>query len=106
MRVELATLQTVARILHELTTDADRVIRLDRVDFLLLLPGWQLDAVRDLSRDVAARIARMDQWYPFVALQTVAAATVTRRRPLPVGQLLQEVSRGNQADDNLRLVAG
>jgi len=106
MRVELATLQTVARILHELTTDADRVIRLDRVDFLLVLPGWQLDAVRDLSRDVAARIARMDQWYPFVALQTVAAATVTRRRPLPVGQLLQEVSRGNQADDNLRLVAG
>jgi GGDEF domain-containing protein/DICT domain-containing protein len=106
MRVELATLQTVARILHELTGDADRVIRVDRADFLLVLPGRQLDVVRDLSRDLDARIAQMDQWYPFVTLQTVVAATVTRRRPLPVGQLLEEVSHGSQSDDNLRLVAG
>jgi GGDEF domain-containing protein len=106
MRVELATLQTVARILHELTTDADRVIRVDRADFLLVLPGWQPEAVRDLSRDAAARIARMDQWYPFIAVQTIAAATVTRRRPLPLGQLLQEVSHGAQGDDQVRLVAG
>ena len=104
MRVELATLQTVARILHELTTDADRVIRLDRTDFLLVLPGWQLDAVRDLGRNASARIARMDQWYPFVTLRTVASATVTRRRPLPIGQLLQEVS--GSREENVRLVAG
>jgi DICT domain-containing protein/GGDEF domain-containing protein len=104
MRIELATLQTAARALHELTTDADRVIRVDRADFLLVLPGWRQDAVLDLSREACARVASMDQSYPFISLEAVASATVTRKRPLPLGQLLQEVTRS--ADENVRLVAG
>jgi GGDEF domain-containing protein/DICT domain-containing protein len=106
MRIEIATLQTVARALHELTTGSDRVIRLDRADFLLVLPGCQLDAVIDLGRAACARVAQLDQSYPFIALETATSATVTRRRPLPLGQLLQEVSHGAQADDQVRLVAG
>jgi DICT domain-containing protein/GGDEF domain-containing protein len=106
MRVELATLQTVGRALHDLTTEADRVIRVDRSDFLVVLPGWPRDAVLELSREACARVARMDEWYPFIALNAVASATVTRKRPLPLAQLIEEVGRDTRAHGEVRLVAG
>jgi GGDEF domain-containing protein len=106
MRIEVAALQAVARALQELSGAADRVFRLDRDNFLVVMPGSGTDAVLELGRGARARVARMDQWYPFVALGAVAVATVTRNRPLPVEQLLGEASRSTPDDTEVRLVAG
>lgn len=105
MRVELTTLQTVARALRDLTVEADRVIQLDRGDFLVVVPGQRLDVVLDLGRRAAERVARMDEGYPFIALNAVTAATVTRGRPLPVGALLEEVAHKAGAGE-VRRIAG
>jgi GGDEF domain-containing protein len=96
-RAELAALQGVTGAVHELITEADRVVRLGRDEFLLVLPSWEPHAVLRLCDEVCARVAELDQVYPFVALPAVAAGTVTRDRPLPVGYLQEQVARGGTA---------
>jgi GGDEF domain-containing protein len=94
LRAELAALQGVTACVQELLTPVDRVVRLGREDFLAVLPSWAPEKVLWFCEEVCARVARLDEAYPFVALPGVAAATVTRNRPLPVEQLRQQVLHG------------
>lgn len=57
-----------------------------------------------LSRQACTQVAGLDQRYPFVPLTAVGAATVTRRRPLPLGPLLEELTHHAHADSEVRLV--
>jgi GGDEF domain-containing protein len=91
LRAELAVLQGLREGIGELLRPTDRMIRLGREDFLVVLPSWADEEVLHLADEVCARVSRLDQLYPFVALPAVAAATVTRERPLPVQRLVDEV---------------
>lgn len=104
LRAELAALQGVGGCVHDLLTGADRLVRIGGEDFLLVLPSWESDKVVELCEEVCTRIALLDQAYPFVSLPAVAAATVTRSRPLPVGDLVRQVERGT--DRTVALLAG
>jgi GGDEF domain-containing protein len=94
LRAELAALAGLTQSMQDLLTPTDRVIRLGREDFLVVLPSWASDDVLRLCDEVCTRVARLDQTYPFVALPAAAAATVTRERPLPVARLVREVESG------------
>lgn len=94
LRAELAALQGVTQVVQSLLTDVDRVVRLGREDFLIVLPSWPQEHVLALCDEVCARVAHLDQQYPFVALPATAAAVVTRDRPLPVDRLLAQVEGG------------
>lgn len=91
LRAELAALHGLTVSVQGLLGDADRLIRVDREDFLVVLPSWSRDAVLRLSDEICARVAELDQVYPFVAMPAVVAATVTRDRPLPVSRLVNQV---------------
>jgi GGDEF domain-containing protein len=91
LRAELAALRAVAACVQDLLTPVDRAVRLGREDFLVVLPSWAPERVLWFCEEVCMRVARLDQQYPFVSLPGVAAATVTRSRPLPVEQLRQQV---------------
>lgn len=91
LRAELAALRGVTARIQELLTPADRVVRLGREDFLVVLPSWPPEQVLWFCEEVCTRIAALDRTYPFVPLPGVAAATVTRNRPLPVEALRQQV---------------
>lgn len=96
LRAELAALQGVTRIAQEMLTDVDRVVRLAREEFLIVLPSWPQEHVLALCDEVCARIAHLDQQYPFVALPASAAAVVTRERPLPVERLVAQLDGGRR----------
>jgi GGDEF domain-containing protein/DICT domain-containing protein len=87
LRAELAAFQSLAGCLLNGLTGADRAIRLGGEDFLVVAPGRTADEMADYCDRVAVDIARLDQSYPFVPLPTVAAATGTRSRPLPIDRL-------------------
>ncbi len=91
LRAELAALRAVSACVQDLLTPVDRAVRLGREDFLVVLPSWAPERVLWFCEEVCTRVARLDQQYPFVSLPGVAAATVTRSRPLPVEQLRQQV---------------
>lgn len=91
LRAELAVLQGLRSAITALVGDADRLIRVGQEDFLVVLPSWLPDDVVALRDRVFEGISTLDQVYPFVALSAVAAATVTRDRPLPVEQLRQRI---------------
>jgi GGDEF domain-containing protein len=91
LRAELAVLQGLREGIVGLLRQTDRLIRLGREDFLVVLPSWKNEDVLRLCDEVCARVSALDQGYPFVALPAVAAATVTRERPLPVQRLVHEV---------------
>jgi GGDEF domain-containing protein len=91
LRAELAALRGVSASVTDLLTPVDRVVRLGREDFLVVLPSWAPEKVLWFCEEVCTRVARLDDAYPFVSLPGVAAATVTRNRPLPVEQLRQQV---------------
>lgn len=91
LRAEVAALQGLRDRLAELLRPTDRIVRIGREDFLLVLPSWSDEAVVALSDEVCARVAALDQVYPFVALPATVAATVTRNRPLPVAALVHRV---------------
>ncbi|WP_300018747.1 DICT sensory domain-containing protein [Pseudonocardia sp.] len=103
LRAELAALQGVTRAVAELLDPVDRLVRLGREDFLLVLPSWSEQRVLALCDEVCARVARLDQQFPFVALPAVAAATVTRDRPLPIERLVRQV---NGSERRVSQVAG
>ncbi len=92
LRAELAALQGLREGISGLLKPTDRLVRMGREDFLVVLPSWPNDAVLRLTDEICARVSALDQVYPFVALPAVAAATVTRERPLPVARLVQEVA--------------
>ena len=94
LRAELAALAGLTQSMQDLLTPTDRVVRLGREDFLVVLPSRASDDVLKLCDEVCRRVARLDQVYPFVALPAAAAATVTRERPLPVARLVHEVESG------------
>lgn len=91
LRAELAALHGVAQGLGELVGDVDRVVRLDREEFLLVLPSWTEERVLALCEAACARVSQLDQQFPFVALPGTAAAVVTRERPLPVERLRRQI---------------
>ena len=91
VRAELTVLQGLRESIGALLRTTDRMVRLGREDFLLVLPSWASQEVLGLADEVCLRVSALDQLYPFVALPAVAAATVTRERPLPVQRLVHEV---------------
>lgn len=91
LRAELAALAGLTQSMQDLLSPTDRVIRIGREDFLVVLPSWRTDDVLRLCDEVCDRVARLDQVYPFVALPAAAAVTVTRERPLPLDRLAREV---------------
>lgn len=91
LRAEMAVLQALREGIGGMLRPADRMIRLGREDFLVVLPSWANEDVLRLCDEICAHVAGLDQGYPFVALPAVAAATVTRERPLPVQRLVHEV---------------
>ncbi len=92
LRAELAVSQSVAAVLQQHLTDADRAVRLTAEDFLVVLPARTTEEVLSFCDDVCDRLGRrLDTSYPFVNLPATAVATVTRSRPLPVGQLLHQL---------------
>jgi GGDEF domain-containing protein len=97
LRAELAALAGLTQSVQDLLSPTDKVIRIGREDFLIVLPSWPADDVLRLCDEVCARVARLDQAYPFVALPAAAAATVTRERPLPLTRLAREVETGGYA---------
>lgn len=93
LRAELAALAGLTRSMQDLLSPTDRVIRIGREDFLVVLPSWAADDVLRLCDEVCDRVSRLDQSYPFVALPAAAAVTVTRERPLPLARLAREVEQ-------------
>jgi GGDEF domain-containing protein len=91
LRAELAVLRGVSDSVKDLLMPADRVVRLGREDFLVVLPSWPPERVLWFCEEICTRVAALDQTYPFVSLPGVAAATVTRKRPLPVEALRRQV---------------
>jgi GGDEF domain-containing protein len=94
LKAELAVLHGLSQAIQEMLSGADRVIRLGREDFLVVLPSWPPDQVQRLCDELCARLTKLDQVFPFVALPVTAAAIVTRDRPLPLGRLAREVEAG------------
>ena len=92
LRAEMAALQGLRDGVNELLHPTDRLVRIGPEDFLVVLPSWPNEQVLRLTDEVCARVSALDQVYPFVALPAVAAATVTRERPLPVARLVHEVA--------------
>jgi GGDEF domain-containing protein len=101
LRAEMAVLQGLREGICAMLRPADRMIRLGREDFLVVLPSWANEDVLRLCDEICAHVAGLDQIYPFVALPAVAAATVTRERPQPVQRLVHEV----QAEPGLAVSA-
>ncbi len=106
VRAEMAALMAVARVLQARTTGSDRLVRVGRGDFLFVLPGRRPDEVVDLARLLSADTARLEEQFPFVALDTALTGTVTRRRPLPIARLLDELDRSVPRQDGVRLLVG
>ncbi|MCX6463471.1 MAG: hypothetical protein NTW05_07745 [Pseudonocardiales bacterium] len=97
LRAELAAMTGVSRSIQGLLTRSDRLVQLDRQDFLVVLPSWPVGHVHVLCDEVCARVAKLDQQYPFVPLPATGAATVTREQPLPIDRLVAQVEGRRQA---------
>lgn len=106
LRAELAVLQGVTTCVRDMITDVDRVVRMGEDDFLVVLPSWQPDRVLWFCEEVCARVARLHEVFPFVALPGVAAATVTRSRPLPIEQLVRQVEQNAGSAGSVQVLAG
>jgi GGDEF domain-containing protein len=106
LRAELAALQGVANSVGTMLGDVDTVVRMGRDDFLAVLPSWsQLDVAR-FGEEACARVGELAHRYPFVELPGVAAATVTRRRPLPIPQLAHQVAGAARTRQPVRVLTG
>ena len=96
LRAELSVVRGVLTCVQHQLGPGDRVVRVGPEDLLLVLPLWTADRVWQLCEQACASIPLLDQCYPFVPLPTVAVATMTRARPLPVDQLRQQAERSTQ----------
>jgi GGDEF domain-containing protein len=106
LRAEIDALAGVTGCLQELITEGDRLVRLSDDDFLAVLPSWSREDVLRLCSEACAGIGELDRVYPFVALPAAAAATVTRSRPLPIADLLDQVGREDKPADSVRVPTG
>jgi GGDEF domain-containing protein len=106
MRAEMAATQSVGRALQQVCDGADRVVQIGRDDFLFVLPSATTERVVAVGREAAACVERLDEQYPFVALDTVVAATVTRERPLPVHRLVEELHQMSGGPESIHLLTG
>lgn len=91
LRAEHAVVTGVTRSVQGLLTRGDRLVHLAPDDFLAVLPSWPAGHVHVLCDEVCARVARLDQQYPFVPLPARGAAVVTREPVLPVDRLVAQV---------------
>jgi GGDEF domain-containing protein len=105
LRAELAALHGVSGCVQDLLTRVDRVVRIGREDFLVVLPSSPPEKVMWFCQEVCERVARLEDVYPFIALPGVAAATVTRSRPLPIQQLVEQVELGGRESEPVSLLA-
>jgi len=105
LRAELAALHGVSGCVQDLLTSVDRVVRIGREDFLVVLPSWPPERVMWFCQEVCERVARLEDVYPFIALPGVAAATVTRSRPLPIQQLVEQVELGGRESEPVSLLS-
>jgi GGDEF domain-containing protein len=96
LRAELSVVRGVLTCVEHRLGPGDRVVRVGPDDLLLVLPLWTADRVWQLCEQACTSIPLLDQCYPFVPLPTVAVATMTRARPLPVDQLRQQAERSTQ----------
>jgi GGDEF domain-containing protein len=103
VRAELAAVQNVAQVLQELVGGADRVVQLSREVFLFVLPSATAQRALAVGQEARAGVARLDEWYPFVVLDTAVAAAVTRERPLPLERVLDELEQSTGGPDLVRL---
>ena len=72
LRAELAALHGVSECVQDLLTSVDRVVRIGREDFLVVLPSWSPEKVMWFCEEVCERVARLEDTYPFIALPGVA----------------------------------
>ena len=66
---------------------ADRAIRLDEEDFLIVAPGADLDRACVVAQQLSADLDGFRLYYPFLPVAPVLATMVTRERPLPLERL-------------------
>lgn len=90
-RAEREIITGVAEPLTRRLRPVDRAVRLAEDEFLLAVPGIGEDEAVQLITGITADVARLDQVYPFLPMDTVSAVTVTRRRPLPLDELRDTV---------------
>ena len=84
LRAEMAALQGLREGISGLLHPTDRLVRIGREDFLVVLPSWPNErGAAPHRRGLRAGQRARPGAIPFVALPAVAAATVTRERPLP-----------------------
>jgi DICT domain-containing protein len=102
MRAEVALLRLVGDHLRQRLRGAERAVAVSDTDFLLLLPARDQADLSRLYTALLDDLDRAERHYPYVRLATSAAATVTRRRPLP--DLSREIT--GAPDEQLTLVAG
>ena len=91
LRAEMAVMAGLTRSVQGLLTRSDRLVQIGAEDFLVVLPSWPAGHVHVLRDELCARVARLDQQFPFVPLPATGAATVTREQPLPLAALTAEV---------------
>ena len=106
LRAELAVVQGVLGCLRDRLGENDRVVRTGPEDVLLVLPKWPADRVWQLCEQVCAGVVALEESYPFVPLSAVAAATVTRTRPLPLEQLRRQVEHSAGLPGSVSVLAG
>lgn len=77
----------VLRVLQQVSRPADRTVRLEDGQYLLVMPSLSEAAVIEVAHRVSAEIAALESAPPFTAVRAACAVTVTRRRPLPIQAL-------------------
>ena len=103
MRAEHAALENVGEGLrHVLTLPVDRAIRLGPGEFLLLLPARHPADLARYHHQAQDRLRHYQTRFPFVSLQSTAAAAVTRDRPLPVAEVM--AAAHNSPPERLSLI--
>jgi DICT domain-containing protein len=91
-RGELAVLKGLATGMAELVGPGDRVVALGSEEFLLVLPSATEDDVLRQCRAAGRCADGIAGVYPFVALPSLVAGTVTRVRPLPLERLREHAT--------------
>ncbi len=90
---ERDVLESIARVLLRHTGAADRVVRVGREEFLLVLPSREPDEVAHWTERARAEIGALSGSHPFVPTAASAVITRTRLRPLPLGPLWAALDR-------------
>jgi GGDEF domain-containing protein len=91
-RGELAVLKGLATGLAELVGPGERVVAVGPEEFLLVLPAATADDVLRQCRAAGRCADGIAGIYPFVALPSLVAGTLTRARPLPLERLREHAT--------------